>query len=77
MPQGIKDSIQETASKPSYGKDLWDCITILTENTQHRTQQMKSLRVFFSSIKKSLELFSQSLAKANQQFAQEFVFVKP
>jgi hypothetical protein len=37
---------------------LWDSITILTDNTQHKTSQMKNLRAFFSSYKKALDTFS-------------------
>ena len=46
------------ASLPSYGRDLWDSIQILEDNTQTRVNQMKGLRTLFSAYKKSLDVFS-------------------
>ena len=62
-----------SAESLSYGRDLWDCLQVLTENTNQRSQQMKSLRAFFSSFKKTLDSFSSGLNKATLQFDRDFV----
>ena len=41
----------------SYGKDIWDSLPLLTENTSNRTNLMKCLRNFFVNYKKAFDTF--------------------
>ncbi len=56
----------------SYGRDLWDCLSTLQENTSSKTAFMKSLKTFFISYKKALDTFSQSIAKSLQVYERDF-----
>lgn len=57
----------------SYGRDLWDSLSLLTENTLQRTHQMKGLKTFFASYKKSLDSFSSALSRATSQYEKDFI----
>jgi hypothetical protein len=64
--EGRKGSLDSGVSRSlSYGKDLWDSLSLLSDNTHQRTQQMKSLRTFFAAFKRALDTFAGSLAQAN------------
>lgn len=71
--KGSENSTYGISSQLSYGKDLWDSLGILTDNTSQRTHQMKSLRTFFAAYKRALDSFSISLQKAITQFEKDFV----
>lgn len=42
----------------SYGKDLWDCLTVLTDNTNIKKNQMSALKSFFIAYKKAIDQFT-------------------
>ena len=58
----------------SYTKDLWDCLSCISERTDNNVQTMKSLRAFFQSYRSAIETFSKSLSKAAQIYEKEVIF---
>ena len=69
--------VETPLSTVCYGRDLWDCLQILTDSTHSRTLFMKSLSRFFLAYKKSLEVFSLSLSKATTQFDKDLATLTP
>ena len=42
----------------SYGRDLWDCLGAMQDNSAQKTLFMKSLKAFFLQVKKSIDAFT-------------------
>jgi hypothetical protein len=57
----------------TYQRDLWDCMSLLNDNTWLRLNFIKNLRTFYNNYKRALETFSSSLLKANNQFEKDFL----
>ena len=59
MHNGVLQSNRQ--EKTCYGRELWDCLSILETNTKGKMRQMENMRDFVSSIRKGLETFSAHL----------------
>ena len=62
MHNGVLQSNRQ--EKTCYGRELWDCLTILEQNTKGRIKQMENMKDFVSSIRKGLETFSAHITHA-------------
>ena len=60
----------------SYGRDLWDCLGAMQDNSVQKTLLMKNLKSFFSQFKKAVDVFTLSLNKALLQYEKDFVRTK-
>ena len=64
-------SEQSASSSPiSYGKELWDCLSIIEKNNDDRIKTMQSLLSFLGALQLGIEAFSSSLDKALKTFKQ-------
>lgn len=51
-------------SRVSYGKELWDCLTLIEKNNENRIKNMKHLKTFFDTFQQTMETFCGSLDQA-------------
>ena len=47
--------VEPQPNELNYGRDLWDSVQALQQNTIHRTQAMNSLKVFINVLKSNLD----------------------
>ena len=52
--------------KTCYGRELWDCLTVLESNTKTRTKEMENIKDLFAAIRKGLENFSAQITHSTQ-----------
>ena len=71
---GTNSSLNASQQNPmSYERDLWDCMSVLNDNTWLKLNFIKNMRTFFNSYKKALESFAVHIQKANSQFEKDFI----
>ena len=57
--------------KTCYGREMWDCLSVLEKSTKNRSSQMENLKDLFSAIRKGLENFSAHITHASQIFSRK------
>ena len=62
-----------------YGRELWDCLTVLETNTKSRTRQMEFMQELLQAVKKGLDNFSSHITHATQIYKrkQETIWLQP
>ena len=55
-------------AQPCYGRELWDCLQVLEDNTAEKSKQLSNMKEFFQAVRIGLENFSLHVKSTIQQF---------
>ena len=51
-----------------YGRELWDCLPVLEQNTQYKSQQIENTNVFFAALRTAFDTFAHNINLAAQNY---------